>query len=690
MDRIAVLFVLFVATSHTSRATPVHEASLRMEHINTIQRLVRRVRWRIKLQQVMHYLARSGYVTVCLAAIFVILYKTLLIEADVLWWGIGACVGINVIAALVGAFKRISDVDAAAMLDAQGGTHSRLGTALSFLHEKERTPLMDLAIEDAAQAVTLVKPKMAAPMALPAALVLAAVASFFVTGGAVYYHFSVDTIDSDSLARLEVPRDPPHFSKPPLGADLKSRLAEEQKELEDRLKKVQDPRVKQMLAKLNKLIRDLQEGKLTLKEAFKRMAELDKLKAQWKKEQGEGLKDVAKKVKKAADSLKRPNKALKPMLEAIKKNDLKQAAREMEKLAKKMEKGEIKKRDQKSIRKDMQKLADALKTERQKRAEKARKERDRLKKKKDRLAQKKKKDRLNKRDRDRLKKRERQLEQLRREREQMSEARRQLERLQRQMDQNSAANQQRRQQGGSQQKMTAQQMRKAAEMMRRMAQQGKNGKTMRVAEGKVIDLKELMRRAGQQQGQGQQGGKNGQGSKMDRFIRIAKGQQGQGQKGQQDQNGQGKDGQGKDGQGGKPGQGQGQGGKIFKLGKNGEMVMLGGKGGQPTGMKGKGKGMGQGQGMGEGAGDGHDGRVMGRATNLSARYKESSVKGREANGQNQSRVVMAAARKGFATRQYRKVHQDYSKVVEETLDRQEIPAGQRRYVRRYFDLIRPR
>jgi hypothetical protein len=36
------------------------------------------------------------------------------------------------------------------------------------------------------------------------------------------------------------------------------------------------------------------------------------------------------------------------------------------------------------------------------------------------------------------------------------------------------------------------------------------------------------------------------------------------------------------------------------------------------------------------------------------------------------------------------VHQDYEEVVEERMERQEIPAGHRRYVRRYFDLIRPR
>jgi hypothetical protein len=53
-------------------------------------------------------------------------------------------------------------------------------------------------------------------------------------------------------------------------------------------------------------------------------------------------------------------------------------------------------------------------------------------------------------------------------------------------------------------------------------------------------------------------------------------------------------------------------------------------------------------------------------------------------------VVFAAAKKGFASREWGAVHQDYTSVVEDALDAQSIPAGKRRYVRRYFDLIRPR
>ena len=39
---------------------------------------------------------------------------------------------------------------------------------------------------------------------------------------------------------------------------------------------------------------------------------------------------------------------------------------------------------------------------------------------------------------------------------------------------------------------------------------------------------------------------------------------------------------------------------------------------------------------------------------------------------------------------YKKVYAEYKTVAEEALKQDEIPAGYRFYVRRYFDLIRPR
>lgn len=51
---------------------------------------------------------------------------------------------------------------------------------------------------------------------------------------------------------------------------------------------------------------------------------------------------------------------------------------------------------------------------------------------------------------------------------------------------------------------------------------------------------------------------------------------------------------------------------------------------------------------------------------------------------------MSSAQRGFANRSYQDVYTDYSGHAEEVLERDDIPQGYRFYVRRYFQLIRPR
>jgi hypothetical protein len=53
-------------------------------------------------------------------------------------------------------------------------------------------------------------------------------------------------------------------------------------------------------------------------------------------------------------------------------------------------------------------------------------------------------------------------------------------------------------------------------------------------------------------------------------------------------------------------------------------------------------------------------------------------------------VIREAGQHGFASRDYEKVHADYSRHAEAVLERDQVPGGYRFYVRRYFQLIRPR
>jgi hypothetical protein len=59
-------------------------------------------------------------------------------------------------------------------------------------------------------------------------------------------------------------------------------------------------------------------------------------------------------------------------------------------------------------------------------------------------------------------------------------------------------------------------------------------------------------------------------------------------------------------------------------------------------------------------------------------------------GPSASSVVHGAAEKGFLGSGYKRVYTDYKTVAEEALAHDQIPAGYDAYVRRYFQLIRPR
>jgi hypothetical protein len=59
-------------------------------------------------------------------------------------------------------------------------------------------------------------------------------------------------------------------------------------------------------------------------------------------------------------------------------------------------------------------------------------------------------------------------------------------------------------------------------------------------------------------------------------------------------------------------------------------------------------------------------------------------------GEASTEVVFQAAERGFADRSYRSIYVDYQTVAEEALSHDEVPPGYKFYVRRYFQLIRPR
>jgi hypothetical protein len=68
-----------------------------------------------------------------------------------------------------------------------------------------------------------------------------------------------------------------------------------------------------------------------------------------------------------------------------------------------------------------------------------------------------------------------------------------------------------------------------------------------------------------------------------------------------------------------------------------------------------------------------------------------SVRGQQSgSGPTRSQVIRTAAQEGFTTAAYRRVHQEYWDHARSVIHAGDVPPGYRSYVRRYFQLIRPR
>lgn len=659
-----------------------------MDHVKAIQKLTRRVRWRHRLQLALRRVLVVGAAGLTLFALAVLLVKGRLLPTDAVPIAGLIAAAAAVAAALSGLLRRLDDVRLAAALDEAGGLHSRLGTALAFSREEHPSELMRAAIDDAGEAVRRARPAAAAPwrwaaFATGAALAVGALAVSVPSVFAV--DFPVGRADAASLSGLGLlpsyAREKVELTK--LDEEVLDALGDEVAE-QERAAATED--VEKLLADLNELIRKLQRKEITPEQAFAQLASLEKAAEAWEEQHAKDRDEAEAKLREAAQKARRPGKELEPFFDAMKKEQLDGAAEALEATADKLDdkegakKGErLDKRDAAQVQKDLEQLAKALQTERQKEEERRKRDRDRLKKEEeaDKTS-----DAKRKRDRDRLKQEnQRELERLEKEQQELSQALRELERLQAGLDQAAQDLLRRLQEqagkaGGQQegQPSTAEQLRQAAELLRRMAKQGAGRQQVRVAQGKMGEMKEMLRRAGQgkQRKQGQDGGQgDGEGDEMGRFQKKAGGQEGEGQ--------------GESGQGGQMAMG--------KDGKGGDMQLLGPQSGQGPRIPLPGKGQGQGDGaeQGDGQGEGHDPRLEGRKSEFGAQgLKEDLITGVQGDGPSQSKVIFAAASKGFASAAYRDVHQDYEGVVEDALDAEKIPPGKRAYVRRYFDLIRPR
>jgi len=543
-------------------------------------------------------------------------------------------------------------------LDRHHGLFDRITSALSFreIPANQRSALMALAIDDAIEHAKRLAPRAAAPLHVPRELPVVAM----LLGALVV----IALLEVQTTRKL-----PPERSFEPMvmTADDVELFRDMVKELEQ---KNQDPEALAAVRRFNQLIEDIAQRRLDRREVFERMEQLERELAKGaqadREALEEGLKNMAKELEKSDLS--------KPIAEPLREKRLQDAEKAMRELAEKLRRKQNAP-SKAELEKLRQALAKASKTssENLKNIEQRRRE---LEQQKASLLKQKQDGGLSDKDKTLLRKKDRQLERLDREKDRAERAQRQLSKLDRELS--KAAEDLLREMG-----VSAKDLEQGAEDLNRMAKQEMTEQEKEELRRKLEELRELVRQQGK-------GGKQ----RLQRLMRFGERARGQ------DGKGQDKAGDGKPGQGTKPGDMASE----LRLGPGGKGVVLPGQGASEAANPGQAPGSAQQAGQasgdkpGAGAekggkswGTGHDPNARGDASGIKGATKDvTAVAADTGEGSASSEVIYSAAQRGFVGRGYQKVYTDYRTVAEQVMNHDQIPAGYRFYVQRYFQLIRPR
>jgi hypothetical protein len=425
-----------------------------------------------------------------------------------------------------------------------------------------------------------------------------------------------------------------------------------------------DEDMKQLAKQVNQLLQQIDAEELTRKQAFDKLAELEN---KYLKANDKDLEYLKQKLRKAGTELSN-SKLLAEAGKALKQEDLAEARKELEKLAADAEKRAADAKWDQKQREEAAKALEAAAREQQRSDEekKQQQEEQRLREEERQL-----KKQLAERPNDqelqrRLERNQRELQRLEREKQQRAEMQRQLQRLQRELE--KAAEQMR-------QKLSPQALKQLAEQMRQMENQITKLTNEQRAQMQIAEIKEVLRRAGRS-GSGKDGdGKQGDGKSQG--MAQSKPSKGGEQLREFD----------KRAGGNKP--------DTFLLGGNGDksdsrllLPMPMGAGDKPGGGDKRGNEMPGGN--GDGIGNQHDPNLQGDATRMNTERHDTRVNGKEGAGPSRSQTILGSAEKGFASSGYKRVYGDYTAVVEEVMSKEKVPPGYRFYVKRYFQLIKPR
>jgi hypothetical protein len=644
------------------------------EQRRRILALVGRVERRVRLQRALERGTAGGVVYLMAMAVVVTLYSTYWIE-----WATLLSVGMMFAAVPVGIFmwgwfSRVDRVALAQRIDRANGLHDRLSTALSLLEAGKDDAFVRAQIRDAIGRMDQVDAATAAPFKRPADL---AAFGIFLAAVALLSLF-------EPPSHIHPLPEPPVIEHDPVLTDAavaleRDRLEQMRKELDE----IDDPEVEELIDEIDALLDDVEERKLSEKEFLERVDEIEK--KFFDAQQEQATKKIAEKLKKAAEALEKEmgeelkkHEEVKSAVEALKNKDLGKAANAMSKLAEKLKNNELSEAEAERLADLLEMFADKIDVNDPELQALAEKHRDLFEK----LSKKFNADgNLSSKEKQLLNREKKKLDALekRRNSQARSKATRQLKSLRRatkdmakklnqqgqngqnggkkdgqngEQAQKNGQNGQKGQKSGQQGQQSSPQQdagrmaEKAAEALKKGSRQQKSNRVREQARRQLEEMKETMRRSSARRRNGDQESDAQSAENMRKFLERANGK--------------------------KPGES----GKAS--GKQG--------GAQKQGNKAGGKAPGESNQAGQGKGD----RRLGEETDMASQAKDTKVDGRNAGGPSKSEIIKAASEKGFATTEYKDVYVDYESVVEEVMEREEVPAGYRYYIKRYFELIKPR
>ena len=181
---------------------------------------------------------------------------------SIAWEMIAVCLGVvTAVGSVVGlVWKRLWE-EAANAVDEHYELKDRAITALEFARGNEESPLQQLAIEDAAQHLDKVEPKLVVPMQVPKALPYAVAASVVAFTMLFWQPIETETIASPSAPIAGI-------------LEVADEIEERIKQMEEIAEEQQDEELKDLVERLKKEAEELKQEDVDVRDALAKLSEM--------------------------------------------------------------------------------------------------------------------------------------------------------------------------------------------------------------------------------------------------------------------------------------------------------------------------------------------------------------------------------------------------------------------------------